>query len=172
MRVRYHYAVLSYCGDLTDPGAPSIPVGAIAIGNLSENTVFVLSITRSGSIEDAIPDLQDPFSARILSRFHSFVEHQIEDGLVHSGVDGFLHWLQEKLRNTIHISAIHQRECEIPDIASATLLLSQEADSVFKERLATTWRESTKDISLNDFPDIHLSYKEPSRSPRHAVAHG
>lgn len=109
MDIKYRYAVLSFCMDLTSPSSRSQPIGLLAIAE-SENSAFVLSITRAFPGEDTTGIGNDPFSKRILNNFQSFISEQLEQGLEEAGPAGFLPWLQDRLRNTIHVSTIGQEK--------------------------------------------------------------
>ncbi len=113
MRVNYHYAILSYCPDLTDPSSQSFPVGMVAIGKIGDNTTFAISIARSINKLCSQNVLLDPFSMQIVENFHTFIDKQLKEGLEKTGINDFLFWLQNRLRNTIHISHINCRECEV-----------------------------------------------------------
>jgi len=114
MNINYNYAIISFCSDLTNPNAGSLPVGMIGIGKTGEDAGFVMSITPK-SPDDAFMAKDDPFSKQILSDLDTFLSRQLEAGLNEVGPDNFLEWLHHRLRNSIHVSIIDSQQVKVKD---------------------------------------------------------
>ena len=168
MHVNYHYAVLSYCPDLTSPSAESFPVGMVAIGNLSNDVVFAISIARSTYRASSSDNLCDPFSSQILNNFHNFIDAQLREGFENTGADNFLPWLQGRLRNTIHISYIDDRVCDVNEEQVGYLI--NDALQLFDEQIINAGHTPPlQDKRHIELPDLRIQ-EYPVASNYHGLA--
>lgn len=103
--MQYNYAVLSFCSDLTNPQARSVPIGLIAIGYKGSEGVLVTALRSFLGEEAPIPE-SDNSAKSILENLQDFVHTELQDGLNSVGPKNLLDWLQGKPRNTIHVSFV------------------------------------------------------------------
>lgn len=135
MNLNYKYAILGFCLDLTDPNALSQPVGIIGIGELSKDKGFAMSISLFSGAEEMEEFKDDSYSRIILKDFQSFLHEQLNIGLKEVKNDDFLFWLQDRLRNTLHVSSIEQREVEMKDDSDVSTQIIADFIDVFKSVL-------------------------------------
>lgn len=102
-------AVLSFCPDLTDPDAASVPVALIGFATAPDNETGVLFLAVRESTEIA----KDEITRDVFARLTSFLRDEIDRGVEEVGVQGLLGWLQYNLRNSLYISKIVERAAPI-----------------------------------------------------------
>ena len=112
------YGVVSFCPDLTDPAAPSVPVAVIGLlGEKShangEGNGKIFMIARADA-EDLLPIEDDPLARAILNDLPDFLGEQVREGLRIAGASGLISWIEHSLRNSLHISNI---QCSNVDMA-------------------------------------------------------
>lgn len=117
MKVPLKYAVMSFCPDLTDPEAVARPVAIVGAGRLyvpgGRKKDFAFYVVRNQPGTDlALP--QDQLSQSILSGLPALFDRQIADG---SGVGmaGFLPWLHNRFRNSLHVASVHETTIQAND---------------------------------------------------------
>ena len=103
--MQYDYAVLSFCPDLTDPHSQSVPIGFIAVGHKGSEGVLMTALRSFFGKETPIPEPDDSLRS-ILENLQDFVHTELQDGLSSVEPKNLLNWLQERLRNTIHVSLV------------------------------------------------------------------
>lgn len=96
MKVTLRYAVLRFHPDLTDPLAEPIPVGVIAVGELTptQGFCFVATVNRS-----SVPVSSDSFG--LLADLGELVGKLTREGLKQAGQGGLFRWLQACLGHTL-----------------------------------------------------------------------
>ena len=99
MDLSIRYAVLSYCGDLTDPDAEMRPVAMVGVGD--DAFGFFIVRTEPG---DELGD--DSVSKSVLNNLPSLLQRQLREGLHEVGPQRFLSWLHDRYRNSLSVSAI------------------------------------------------------------------
>ena len=112
------YGVVSFCPDLTDPAAPTVPVAVIGLlGEKShangEGNGKIFMIARADA-EDLLPIEDDPLARAILNDLPDFLGEQVREGLRIAGASGLISWIEHSLRNSLHISNI---QCSNVDMA-------------------------------------------------------
>lgn len=146
-KLKYGYAVVSFCPDLTSATALSIPLAGLLIGEVGDEQLAAVAHL------DLPPELfkDDPFAAAVLNdlpkllRDHvdeAFAQHR--DGPLDSGI--LLRELQQSLRNTLHVSEISpvtERELEADAMMEVPKLLVEE----LTKRLTDVLRRSARDVS-------------------------
>ncbi len=118
MKVTYHEAIISFCFDLTDPKARSIPVACLLVGESVEGTRFAASaVVLPGSSLDL-----DPLSREILADVPQLLKQHvgavISDLPADAPLEQILRSLHHILRNSLHVAATRPA-CEIEVAADA-----------------------------------------------------
>jgi hypothetical protein len=109
-----HYAVLSYCDDLTDPDATTRPVAMVGVGD----DAFGFFIVRADPGDDLGGD---SVSKSILNNLPSLLQRQLREGLHEVGPQRFLSWLHDRYRNSVSVSAIATETVSVPSSVDASL---------------------------------------------------
>lgn len=122
MKLRFKYAIVSFCLDLTDPDAFSIPVATLVVGRAGNHGIAALA-----SASDVLAkkfEAQDPFAARILSGLTTAMKDHVDSTFFEEhavDMDAVLQKLQRSLRNSIFVSRISEEiHREIEDNETAT----------------------------------------------------
>lgn len=104
MKLRYKYAVVRFCYDLTDPKGPSIPVGALLVG-LSDH----MGVAAATSFSDVMAKGLDPISSAIMKDLLEVMKDHVDQAFGASDdvdVDDVLGTLQRSLRNSLFVSDV------------------------------------------------------------------
>lgn len=115
MKITYNYAVVSFCWDLTDPSAESVPVAVVGVGTV-QNSDFWFYVVRP-ALGDSLR-LEEP-SRAILNKFPDILQEQVATGLRQVPPARFLSWVHDQLRNSLHVSEIDAREANLRDDPNA-----------------------------------------------------
>jgi hypothetical protein len=107
IRIFYRYAVLSFCKDLTDPRAASVPVGIAGVGTHSPRWGFWCHTTKQRPGDQSGLEL-NAISKSVLNDLPSLVERQVLEGIESVSPKEFVSWLHERFRNSLHVSSIHK----------------------------------------------------------------
>ncbi len=159
MQVRYQYAILSFCEDLTSPSASSIPLAIVGVSPPSEAAEsgfwFFVSQQKPGEIP-AVAD--DPVAVSILNSLPTLIESQLAQG-AREAPNRFLTWLHDRFRNTIHLSSIEEGELTV-DPARPTRSIMLELVALFEARV------------LADTPSgvLNLGVRNLTRNPEPVLA--
>jgi hypothetical protein len=101
MKLTYRNAILSFCADLTDPDAKSLPIGTLLIGEVEESRLAAAVVFQ--------PTGADPFATEHLSDALAIIKEHInrvlEDKPDAPSLD-ILQALYSALRNSLFVSAI------------------------------------------------------------------
>lgn len=100
-KMTYRGAILSFCEDLTDPDARSLPVGVLLIGDLDGS--------RFGAAIVLQPKVDNIFVSEHLSDALAIVKEHITDVMKEkpeAAAEDVLHELYLRLRNSLFVSSI------------------------------------------------------------------
>lgn len=144
MKLKSRYAVISFCPDLTDPSASSVPVAVLLIAEASEG-LFAAALARGNLKVDAI-------TAEFLHDVPRLLKDHIEsvDPDAHTP-ETLLHKLHDSLRNSLHVAKISEpRELDFSDdrpIESQFGRMLDAAQDVLKKELESAG-EQTDDETI------------------------
>lgn len=120
MRLGIRYAVLSFCSDLTDPRASSTPVAVMGVGSVLDADAagprefwFYVVRARPGDLAE-VGD--DEWSRDVMNNLPALLERQLSEGAQAVGADGFLPWLHDRFRNSLHAARFESVEIAVPSI--------------------------------------------------------
>lgn len=130
MELNYRYAIVSFCSDLIDPNASSLPVALLMIATSGED----MMAAATGWYPQ---DSGDPISSALLKDMPRFLKAHVDE-LVNETPDvdseSILCALQHSLRNSVHVSAVSPSmtehvDAEAPENLTATV--TQKAVALF-----------------------------------------
>lgn len=124
MRANLRYAVMSFCPDLTSPTAVSRPVAIVGAGRIfvpgGRKNDFAFYVARTKPDDD--PGLpQDKFSRSVLNSLPALFDQQILGAVSGVGVAGFLPWLQNRFRNSLHVASMNQTTIDAKSVMEVQL---------------------------------------------------
>jgi hypothetical protein len=116
VRVNIKYAVMGFCSDLTDPSGIARPVAVVGAAQMflprSNKKEFAFYVLRNDPESDpAMP--QDKLTRSMLQGLKALFDRQILGGLAEAGAVGFVQWLQDRFRNSLHVDSIGRRQIEV-----------------------------------------------------------
>jgi hypothetical protein len=145
MKLRYSYAVLSFCADMTDPRAKSRPVAVIGFGDLTAGSGFVAFAMNTKPGDD---NAEDPVVRAMLNDLPSLLDRQSVEGLQTANGSGFLSWLHQRFRTSVHVAERAERELTVDELSPTAILndvanLWKEiaAEAYAKPRASQPWRQ-------------------------------
>lgn len=110
MRLRYHRATISFCGDLLRPEeSPSIPVGVLLLAEAKGVAVAMLAVNKNVELPQTLPEVV----RQIVADFPRLVQAQLEQ-ILHSdagaSIDSIMEVFEDSLRNSFHVSELVMNE--------------------------------------------------------------
>lgn len=156
IRVIYRYAVLSFCKDLTDPKAESVPVGIAGVGTVSPSWGFWCYTTKQRPGDQSGLDL-DAISRSVLNELPSLLERQILQGIESVSPKEFVSWLHERFRNSLHVASIHKGILEV-DVRDGSALMNRlvkEFGDLYKKHVILEPASDEEGV-LSEAPNIEL----------------
>lgn len=118
MKLRYHIATLSFCPDLLDPEAASIPVGILLLAEAAGQGVALLAVDKNLPLSEALP----PVVREIVGQFPQLVQAQLESILqsdAGANIDTIMEVFEDSLRNSFYVSDLQLNQIiDIPDFRS------------------------------------------------------
>jgi hypothetical protein len=175
MKLRYGYAIVSFCPDLTHATTPSVPLAGLILGETEEGEIAIIANLQIAP--DAFDD--DPISAAVLSDLPKLLREHVDEAFTEApelrSVDGVLRRLHNALRNSLHVSTISKpMEMEIEDTMKVpTILVDQVMSALSKAmkeeagkvaevaaRPARPERRPTPGPRPSAMPDLH-SWRRP-----------
>lgn len=111
-RIRYRQAIVSFCANLTDPNASSVPIGVMLVAEDEKGPVA------GGAVTISLKGDLDPLSRAVLSDVPKFLRQHLDDAVKslpkQRPVGDVLVDLHHSLRNSLHVSEIlDEREVEV-----------------------------------------------------------
>ncbi len=118
MKLSYQLATISYCPDLTDPNAVSVPIAVLAVGKSSDDEGF----WTAGIVGiDAKRMGIDPLSSAMLADVPHMIRRHVDGAMrrlhLDATPDAVLREFHESLKTSIHVSeigAVHEVEVAEP----------------------------------------------------------
>ncbi len=101
MELKYRYAVVSFCADLTDATARSMPVAILMIAESNDEVIAVAT--------GAYREHDDPLASAFLKDVPNLLRVHVEDALSEhpdADAEAILCALQHSLRNSVHVSLV------------------------------------------------------------------
>lgn len=101
MELKYRYAVVSFCADLTDSTARSMPVAILMIAESNDEVIAVAT--------GAYREHDDPLASAFLKDVPNLLRVHVEDALSEhpdADAEAILCALQHSLRNSVHVSLV------------------------------------------------------------------
>ncbi len=107
MKLSYQLATISYCPDLTDPSAVSVPIAVLAVGKTSNDEGF----WSAGIVGvDAKRMGLDPLSSAMLADVPHMIRRHVDGAMraltADATPDAVLREFHESLKTSIHVSEI------------------------------------------------------------------
>lgn len=117
MKLSYQLATISYCPDLTDPSAVSVPIAVLAVGKTA-NTEAFWSAAMVGV--DAKRMGLDPLSSAMLADVPHLIRRHVDASMRKVKTDStpsdVLRAFHESLKTSVHVSELGQvHEVDLPD---------------------------------------------------------
>src|ERR1019366_3856997 len=100
MKIRYRYALLSYCLDLTNPRATSVPIAVVGVG---DGFMFFAVRARPGD-DKAVEG--DDVSRSMLNDLPALLQRQLTAGQTEVRPEQLLSWLHGRFRASLHVAEI------------------------------------------------------------------
>lgn len=131
MRVRYQYATIGWCSDLTDPNATSLPVAILFVGSAGDQNFAAVIGTNVVGVD------LDPISKRVLADATDVVRRHVDNVFAvgtPESPEELLFSLRASLRSTLHVAEISDaREVDVPVGLNEGMwtVASEKAESVF-----------------------------------------
>jgi len=156
--ILYRYAVLSFCKDLTDPKATSVPVAIVGIGTVCPRWGFWCQTTKQHPGDQSSLDL-DADSRSVLNELPSLLERQFLQGIEAVSPKEFVSWLHEHFRNSLHVSSIHKGilELDVHDGSELMNLLVREFTDLYKKHVIVQPASDEEGV-LSEAPNIELCH--------------
>lgn len=137
MKLRYGYAIVSFCPDLTNPLLPSIPIAGLTLGEIESEKIAVTAIIRPA--DDFFAD--DPITCAIVNDLPAVLSEHVNDAFEKSKndpmpIDAVLRRLQNALRNSLHVSSM-STSIET-DVADEMMTASPLVDELLRQMLTAT----------------------------------
>jgi len=134
--IKYHYAVIGFSPDLTNPGQRPVPVAVVGSGTREAGTngfLFVLANPDPG-----IP--VDPTSRDILAGMPRFLRDHLEAGVSKFGGDAWLNDLSQQLNQSLHVTKVAETTAELPtvDFEKIVMAVLQQFQGVLTSRPFTS----------------------------------
>ena len=134
MNLSYRLATISYCPDLTDPNAVSLPIAVLTVGNDDGHwsaAAVCLDAKRLGL---------DPLASAMLADVPHMIRRHLDATMKRLSPDAtpeiVLRALHESLKTSIHVSAISEpRKIALPDPRRIAAALFETAFDVLKTAL-------------------------------------
>lgn len=135
MNLSYRLATISYCPDLTDPSAVSLPIAVLTVGKDDGHwsaAAVCLDAKRLGL---------DPLASAMLADVPHMIRRHLDAAMKRLKADAtpeiVLRALHESLKTSIHVSAISEpREVALPDPRRIATALFEKAFEVLAAALA------------------------------------
>ncbi|MCB9583746.1 MAG: hypothetical protein H6718_00010 [Polyangiaceae bacterium] len=161
---RYRQAVISYCPNLRDPFAPSIPLCVLTVAEEGRR-VHAVAV---GSSVAAAP--VDPLTKEILGDVPDFVSrHLISSADQQHGMNESLRALVESLRNSVHVSEVTE-ECPVPnENDTLEVVLHRLSATKLRQAFAATLKK-LEDVDLRASVQRQLNEPTAHKGWSHAVA--
>lgn len=107
MKLRYGYAVVSFCPDLTSPNVGSIPIAGLLVGEAGEHLVAAVAWLKLG--EEVFRD--DPILGAVMKDVPKLLRDHVDEAWQtvrrdRGTAEDLLFSLQNALRNSIHVSQV------------------------------------------------------------------
>lgn len=120
MDLTHYRAVLSFCPDLTDPAAVSIPMGVLLLADSPKVRIAMVAVAESPLLREVV----DPITREMLATVPQMLERQVRLALDGDGAsasaDEILATLCHTLRNTLYVSRIYEAGTfQLPEDAKA-----------------------------------------------------
>ena len=106
MRVPYSYAVVSYCPDLMDRAAKSVPLGVVGIATVASDSLLCMVMRRSRRGWRELSG--DSLAHQALEDLPQCVEKLAVEGLRKAGPSKVIEWLGRRLTQSIHVSDVRE----------------------------------------------------------------
>ena len=146
MKLKYQRAILSFCEDLTDPNAISLPIGILLIGDLGES--------RLGAAVVCQPTVENQFVAEYLVDALAIVKEHIAEvtkDRPEAPIGDILHSLYTMLQNSLFVSSIgDQQEVEI--CAATKELYDTSIVEVAQRELNAEMRKALAELPASTLP--------------------
>lgn len=117
MKLGYQRALVSYCPDLTSPGAKSVPIAIMLVGEVAGERLAGIAYFLPNSLRMEL----DPISREILEDVPTILRRHVDEAASAAAdrrapLDTILRKLHHDLRNSLHVSEIGRvQEREIND---------------------------------------------------------
>ena len=112
MTIHTHYAVVSYCQDLTSPSAPATPIAVLLIGD--DDQLSVAAVVAMKEFADV-----DPITRAFLTNIQEMLKNHVDSAFRENPnrpPKDLLVALHDALRNSLHVSKIEAgKDLELPD---------------------------------------------------------
>lgn len=108
MQLDYQQAVVSFCDDLTDPSARSVPIGVLVVGEVKGGltNIYIAGVACRTSFPTAI----DPLTRDMLKAVPRLLKAHVNESLAGTPpatpLESVLLRLYDGLRNSLHVSKI------------------------------------------------------------------
>jgi hypothetical protein len=172
MRCKYQMVLFSFCRDMTDPFAPSVPVAALAIGVAGSKRA-------AATVTLDIPGLAiDEFSQAILHQLQAILREQVDRIFKSMPTTAplvtALRFVHDTLRNNLHVSKLSEEfEAEIdPDGDTASELrkvVLYAADEWLRHEFSEQARSALPALGITGVEIMGLRPEVPRRDLGHGT---
>ena len=144
--LKYGYAVVSFCPDLTNPDSDSIPLAGLLVGEVEDDPVAAVAWFE---ISEAIFK-NDPVAAAIMTDLPGVLRSHVDDAWTRlidksEGADAILGEVHNALRNSLHVSEISPlTSVNVNEMKEVPGILVNELNSRFLETIRKVLAEARK----------------------------
>jgi hypothetical protein len=112
MKVKYDYAVVSYCPDLMDPHAKPVLLGVVGLATGLQDTLLCMVVRRSRQGWKELT--RDTLMHYALEELPACLERLALEGLKKAGPSKAMLWVGRHLTQSIYISAVREKAGTVP----------------------------------------------------------
>jgi hypothetical protein len=172
MKLNYRVVTLSFCPDLVDPNAMSVPFAALVVGkqDTGEWTAFAMGVdVRKLGIDPLLAAMLSDVPNLIRSHFDSAMKRAAQKADLTP--EAVLHEFHDVLRTNIHVSSLSEEQTlkaepmklshRLLDVAVQALTeqLKKQVPSARLPEPRPTWRPKVTPESLFDVPPAHMQWR-------------
>ncbi len=159
MKTTHRLGIISFCNQLTEPDAKSVPIACLLVGQ-DENSQWVAAAV------GWTPQATDPISERLLSDVPRLVRSHVENVLSKPNdewtTESILHSLHDELRNSVHVSWVGPEvQSELEDTSIDIIRLAKAGLAKAMEEMIAELEERHEELS-EVLGKISVSPRKPS----------
>jgi hypothetical protein len=150
-----NYGVLSFCADLTDPSAESVPLGIVGAGVAGNRDRFWFFVIKNPPWDHPVIQ-SDPLAKSVLAGLPELLKRQVREGASRVETRKFSSWLHDQFRNSLHVSdvkrEVFQARSGDPQKEVMNHCIGVYRDTVQPAR-RNRWQEPMPEVTFQSLPE-------------------